>query len=230
MKILSGIALCACVSVMAKVEIKRTVPAQEAINVGLITVHEAIESYNQPVKLLKQYAEDPSVDLILIDIDSPGGQPASTEIIADFITWAREIKPVIAFISNYGTSGAYWLAAACTYIIAPETAVIGSIGVVNELPKKNKNIAFTAGRHKRVRYLADGVIADEDSRLIQQRLDRLYNIFCDVIAQYRNVPAETIKGLEAQIYLGKQALELGLIDQVGTLQDLFNYNIGASKG
>ncbi len=192
------------------------------VNIGYIELTKPIEDFTALVKSLKQYADSPEVDCIIIHINSPGGYPGNSQIIADFIGWVKQVKPVIAFISDSGTSGAYWVAAACSYIIAPETAHIGSIGVVSELPKKNKTISFTAGKFKRVTYLADGLITPEDSDAIQSRLNKTYDIFCRQIAELRNIPVQTVKGFEAQVYLGQEALEHGLIEQTGTIQDVFN--------
>ncbi len=201
----------------------------EAINIGYLSLTDTITDFNETVKKLKTLAEDPTIDIIVLNINSPGGSPGSSQIISDFITWVKQIKPVIAFISDYGTSGAYWIAAACTHIIAPESAFIGSIGVVHELPKKNKSISFTAGKYKRAHYLADGIIDPDDVEKIQERLDLMYDIFCAAISKLRSIPIETIKGLEAQVFLGAQALELGLIDQNGTIRDVFDAAVNLTR-
>ncbi len=216
--------------IQAEVQLIKTEPQKsESISIGYISLTEAISDFNEIVKKLKLLAEDATIDGIVLHINSPGGSPGSSQIIADFITWVRKTKPVIAFISDSGTSGAYWIAAACTHIIAPESALIGSIGVVQEFPKKNKTLSFTAGRYKRAHYLADGVIDPEDVEKIQERLDSMYDIFCKAVAQLRSVDVETIKALEAQVFLGTQALELGLIDQTGTIQDVLDAAIALSN-
>jgi signal peptide peptidase SppA len=202
---------------------------REALNIGYISLTDTITDFNEIVKKLKNLAEDPAIDVIVLHINSPGGSPGSSQIISDFITWVKQIKPVIGFISDSGTSGAYWIAAACSHIIAPESAIIGSIGVVHELPKKNKSISFTAGKYKRAHYLADGVIDPDDVERIQERLDLMYDIFCTAISKLRAIPIETIKSLEAQVFLGIQALELGLIDQNGTIRDVFDVAISMTQ-
>lgn len=210
--------------VSAKVEFtKKPRNDPTSLNIGYITLDQPIESFGEIVKQVKKHTDDSSIDCIILHINSPGGRPGSSQIIADFIAESKRIKPIIAFISDSGTSGAYWVAAACSYIIAPSSAIVGSIGVVSEYPKKNKAIAFTAGKYKRVNYLADGVIAADDAENIQERLDKTYDVFCENIAQLRSIPVETLKSFEAQVYLGEDALKLGLIDQVGTIKDVFEY-------
>jgi signal peptide peptidase SppA len=210
------------ISVAAEVYmLKGEYPKPEAINIGYLSLTDTITDFNETVKKLKILAEDPTIDVIVLNINSPGGSPGSSQIIADFIVWVKQTKPVIAFISDSGTSGAYWIAAACSYIIAPESAIIGSIGVVHELPKKSKTISFTAGKYKRPHYLADGVIEQHYVDKVQERLDLMYDIFCENIAKLRSISVQTIKNLEAQVFLGIQALELGLIDQNGTIRDVF---------
>ncbi|MBY0109810.1 MAG: S49 family peptidase [Candidatus Babeliaceae bacterium] len=212
----------------ADIQLLRNQPLN-AVNIGYISLTDAITDFNELVKKLKNFAEDSTIDTIILHINSPGGSPGSSQIIADFITWVKQTKPVIAFISDSGTSGAYWIAAACTYILAPETAIIGSIGVAHELPKKNKTLSFTAGKYKRPHYLADGVIDPDDQKKIQERLDLMYDIFCKSIATLRSIPVETLKSLEAQVFLGVQARELGLIDQNGTIRDVFDVAVDLTK-
>lgn len=202
--------------------VKKQPDEQTAITIGYIPLIKPIDDFNETVKFLKKYTDDPSIDCIVLQIDSPGGSPGNSQIIADFILWARDIKPVIAFISGSGTSGAYWVAAACSHIIAPETALIGSIGVVSELPKKNPAITFTAGRFKRPHYLAKGIIDPEDAQVIQERLNLTFDIFCENISRLRDIPVETIRNLEAKVLLATQALEVGLIDEIGTLQQVYD--------
>lgn len=211
--------------------VKKPQQEPQALQVAYLTLTKTIEDFEPIVQALKKQVSDTSIDVIILHINSPGGYPGNTQVIADFIEWAKQIKPIIAFVSDMGTSGAYWVAAACSYIIATEPAHIGSIGVVSELPKKNKSIAFTAGRHKRVHYLADGIIDPDDAEMIQERINQSYEIFCTVISRLRHIPVETLKSFEAQVFLGAQALEKGLIDQVGSLQDVFEkaVEMGSTK-
>jgi protease-4 len=221
-------ALIICIfTAQSEIKMVRSQPPaeQSAINIGYISLTKPIEDFNDIVRSLKKHADDPSIDCIVLHINSPGGYPGDSQVIADFIVWAKQTKPVIAFISNSGTSGAYWIAAACTWIIAPETAHIGSIGVVSELPKKNPNITFTAGRYKRPHYLGKGVIDPEDAQVIQERLDLTFDIFCENISKLRTIPVEVIRGLEAQVFLASQAVELGLIDETGTIQQVFDKTV-----
>ena len=214
----------------ADVQLLKSEPTRPAtLNIGYLSLTDDITDFNEVVKKIKLLAQDSDVAAIILHINSPGGSPGSSQIIADFICWAKQLKPIIAFISDSGTSGAYWVAAACTHIIAPESALIGSIGVASELPTKNKTISFTAGKFKRTHYLADGVIDPEHVDAIQQRIDCLYDIFCNAVAQLRDLDVAVIKGLEAHVYLGTQALELGLIDQIGTFKDLFEAALELTK-
>ncbi len=206
-----------------QIKMTRSLPQESPIiSIGYISLTQPITDFNDTVKALKKYADDVSIDCIILHINSPGGLPGNSQIIADFILWTKQFKPVIAFISDSGTSGAYWIAAACSYIIAPETAHIGSIGVACELPKKNNSIALTAGKFKRARYLAKGVIDPEYADLVQKRLDITYDLFCKNIAKLRGLSVETILNFEAQVFLGAQAQQLGLIDEIGTLEQVLH--------
>ena len=81
----------------------------------------------------------PSVQAILLDVDSPGGEVNGCSEVADMIYKARGTKPIIAYASGYCCSGAYWIASACDKIYATDTAVIGSIGVVSIFEKDDEN-------------------------------------------------------------------------------------------
>ena len=108
--------------------------------------------------------KDPTIKAIVLDIDSPGGEVNGCSEVADIIYKARGQKPIIAYASGACCSGAYWIASSCDRILAADTAILGSIGVVSifekndedktieivssQSPNKRPNVQTEAGRAK----------------------------------------------------------------------------------
>lgn len=88
-------------------------------------------SYELLARDFNKALQHPEVKAILFDIDSPGGEVNGCSELADMIFLARGKKPIVAYASGACCSGAYWIASACDRILASDTAVLGSIGVVS---------------------------------------------------------------------------------------------------
>ena len=167
---------------------------------------------------------DPKVKSILLDTDSPGGTVDGTEALAAQIYAARGRKPIVAFANGLMASAAYWVASAADQVVAPETAQVGSIGVIamhydrSEQDQKLgvKRTAIYAGQYKR----AGGdeqPLSDEDREYLQERVDDYYALFLEAVARQRGVDsgqAHQQMG-DGRLFMGKKALKAGLIDQIG---------------
>ena len=167
---------------------------------------------------------DPKVKAILLDTDSPGGTLDGTEALAAQIFGSRGRKPVIAFANGQMASAAYWIASAADQVVAPETAQVGSIGVIamhydrSGLDQKMgvKRTAIFAGQYKR----AGGdeqPLSDADREYLQERVDDYYALFLQAVARQRGVDTDRVHQQmgDGRLFVGKKALKAGLIDQVG---------------
>lgn len=168
---------------------------------------------------------DPSVDSILLSIDSPGGTVSGLEAAGNAIRAASEQKPVIAFASGMMTSAAYWLASAADRIIAESTAEIGSIGVLmchydfSEMDKADglKRTYLAAGKYKAIGNDAEP-LGETARQVFQDELDYLYGLFVETVAKNRGVSNEEAAAMaDGKVFIGQQALTAGLIDEVGSL-------------
>lgn len=171
--------------------------------------------------------DDNQVRAIVLDIDSPGGAADGNKEVADFIYESRGQKPIIAFANGLMASAAMWIGSAADTIIATPSASVGSIGVAmthydfSEQDKERgiKRTVISAGKYKRISS-DEKPLSEEGKEYMQSMADYLYSMFIDGIAQNRGVSAETVleKMADGKIFIGKQALEAGLVDRIGTIE------------
>lgn len=177
-------------------------------------------------KAFERGLADENVKGIALVIDSPGGMVSGNFDLVDRLFAARGTKPVRAYASEYAFSAAYSIASAADSITLPRTGEVGSIGVVTthlDVSKAYEEIGFKvtfifAGKHKvdgnAYEPLPDGVKAD-----IQADIDYLYGIFVDTVARNRGLEANAVRATEADTFRADEALEAGLADFVGPLDN-----------
>lgn len=168
---------------------------------------------------LQTAAEDPSIERIILEVDSPGGQATG---IAELASQIRAIdKPVIAYVDGMAASAAYWLAAAANQIVAASTAMLGSIGVVASYrPEKDGPIKIISS----VSPLKQAAPDTEEGRAEAQRVvDELAAVFVQDVAAYRGTTPEIVASQFGRggVLVGKAAVTAGMADRVGTFESLF---------
>jgi protease IV len=186
---------------------------------------------------VEQFAEkldlaacDKQVKAVLLRVNSPGGTVAASQIMYDALRRFREKthKPVYAHILDLGASGGYYVACGAENITAQSTSITGSIGVLIQ------TVSF-AGTMSKLGIKADAIksgpmkdmasplkeMSAEDRKVLQVMVNEFYGQFLKVVGENRkNLKPERIKELaDGRVYTGQQALDLGLIDQVCTLED-----------
>ncbi len=165
---------------------------------------------------------DEDVKAIIIEINSPGGSVVASDEIANMIKKAN--KPVVAWIGEMGTSGAYYVASACDYIVASKGSLTGSIGVISVftdysglLKKLGINVTvIKAGKYKD---MGSGYrpLTEEEIEMLENISYQIYELFIEEVAENRNLSKEYVKKIaEGRLYTGIQAKEVGLVDDVGT--------------
>ncbi len=170
---------------------------------------------------------EPEIKAIILEINSPGGSiVAANQIIEEIKDLKKEKKKVIAYISEIGTSAAYYVASACDYIIADEDSFTGSIGVIAIIPNIEKFMeewGFEVEILKEGKFKAMGNIfekmSDEERRIWEKLLKEAYNNFKNKIIEFRGEKlnrSEFEKVADGRILSGRQALKIGLIDDIGT--------------
>lgn len=195
-------------------------------SMGMLDDWSGLTSYTAIRRSFDAALADPAVREIVFDIDSGGGECAGLEDLVTHLVAARGTKPVTAIINEYACSAAYWLASAADHIIAPRSAVVGSIGVVamhvdqSEYDAKRgiKPTLVHAGAHK-VDHTPHAPLNDAGRAWLQTHVDALYEMFVDGVAGNRGLEADAVRATEAQVYLADAALAIGLIDEVASASD-----------
>ena len=168
---------------------------------------------------------DPEVAAIVLDVDSPGGEANGVNEVAGMIHQARAQKPIHAYVSYLGASGAYWIASAADRIVVDATALLGSVGVVSMVVDTSRQdqergivrIVSTQSPRK----LAEPS-TEEGRAEIQQRADALADVFVDAVARNRGVAREQVLEQFGRggIVVGRNAVEAGMADSLGSLESV----------
>lgn len=218
-------------------EIKPHFP-QAKNNIGLIVASGNIVDGNAPEGqiggdtlsgLIQQASDDDSLKALIIRVDSGGGSAFASEIIREKIANARENGlPIYISMGSVAASGGYWLATAADEIWALPTTITGSIGVWGLVP--NFSAAMNRlGIHSdgfgttpiSDIYQVDRPLSEDSQQVFQSGVDSIYRRFIALVAEARDQSPEDIhKVAQGRVWTGQKALELGLVDQLGTLDDL----------
>lgn len=164
---------------------------------------------------------------ILLDIESPGGSVDGPFELSDFIYESRGTKPIYAFANGLMASAAYLIGSAADKIIGTQTAQVGSIGIITkhfDRSRRNEQqgvteTIITSGKYKAVGS-DNKPLSKEDAQYIQDRLDHYYTLFIDLVARNRGVSVKTVISdmADGRIFIGQQAKDAGLIDEIGTME------------
>jgi protease-4 len=194
---------------------------------GVILPFHGMEDYPLTVtpQLVRDFMDraeaDPSIEAVLVEINSPGGTPVAAEQIAERL---RESSvPVLTLIGDIGASGGYLVAAAGEHVIASPMSDVGSIGVTMsylEESEKNDEEGITFVQLARGEFKDAGnpnkPLTDAERERFEADLDIVYQEFITQVAQYRGVEREQIAALaDGATMPGVRALEAGLVDQLG---------------
>lgn len=178
---------------------------------------------------LRKAAEDTSVKAVLLKINSPGGSVTSAEEISREIKRFKETskKPIVAAMGDSGASAAYYIASDCDKIYANSSTLTGSIGVylagmnVEEVYKKIgiSPVLIKSGKHKDI-MSPNRPMTEEERTIMQNMVNEMYEDFIKTVSEGRKKPLEEVRALaDGRVYTGKQAKELGLVDEIGNYYD-----------
>ena len=177
--------------------------------------------YNGIVARLQQAVSDPSVDGILLDMDTPGGLVAGAYDCSDIIARVRDIKPVWALANDMNCSAGQLLASAASRRMVTQTARTGSIGVMvahsnygEALKKKGVEITLIySGKHK-VDGNPYGSLPPEVREQFQARIDATRQMFAERVSEYTGMSVQAVLDTEAAVYSGREAIDAGLADEL----------------
>jgi len=172
---------------------------------------------------LERAREDYAVKAVVLQIESPGGSVAACQEILNEIEQVE--KPIVVSFGTMAASGGYFISAKADKIVAQPGTLTGSIGVISQVPNLKglyeklgiEMEVFTAGKYKDM-YAGVRELTPEERELLQEMTDELYDQFVQVVVDGRGLSETKVRDLATgQLYTGKQAKELGLVDELGGL-------------
>ncbi len=174
---------------------------------------------------------DDNIKAVILEIDSPGGEVVPSEILFNFFKTLSKKKPVVTSIKGLAASGAYMVALSSDFIVAYNTSLVGSIGVliqnidVQELIQKI-GIKIDLVKSSPLKATPNPYeTMDEDTHMVlKEQINDIYSYFLDLFIRERKIkPSEARDIANGQVYTGKQALEYHLIDKIGGLDEVKEY-------
>lgn len=178
-----------------------------------------------------EMGKDDDYDAIVVRVNSPGGSSYISEQLWYAVHKANESKPVVISMGDYAASGGYYMSSGASYIFAEPSTITGSIGIFGVVPNATK-LANKIGVHqdmvKTARYADLGAMdrpwTEEERALFQQYVNRGYALFLKRVSEGRNMTTAQVDSIaQGRVWTGAQALELGLVDELGGLQDAVAY-------
>ena len=183
-------------------------------------------------KIIADVRNDNSVSAVVLRVNSPGGSAIAAEKIKAELDLFGDDVPVIASYGDYAASGGYWISTNCDYIFSNATTLTGSIGVFSMVPdvggiiKDKLHVTITpvnsnehADMHNMMRPLDSKEVA-----YMQASVERIYDRFTAIVAEGRDMTVEDVDAIaQGRVWTGAEALEINLVDQIGTIEDAIEY-------
>jgi len=195
--------------------------------IALIRIEGPIIDSTATLDEMKDYVKDSSIKAIVLRIDSPGGAVAPSQEIYEEVRKAVAKKKIVVSMGSVAASGGYYIASPATRIIANPGTLTGSIGVIMEIPNVEglmnkigvKTEVIKSGRHKDIASVFRG-IKKEEKQILQSVLDNVHEQFILAVAEGRKMlHDDVVRIADGRVFTGEQALKIGLVDELGNLED-----------
>ena len=178
------------------------------------------------VRLIRKAYRDESVKALVLRVDSGGGSAYASEVIADELEKFKQSgRPIVASMSSVAASGGYYISAPADKIFANPTTITGSIGVGGFIPTFERALD-QIGIHEDGYSTVDlttspfQTLTEKDKEIIQMSVDDIYVKFITKVAEGRSMSVEEVDAIaRGRVWIGEKALEIGLIDELGDLED-----------
>ncbi|HIG60438.1 MAG TPA: signal peptide peptidase SppA [Gammaproteobacteria bacterium] len=216
---------------------ERTPKPQEADKIAVITVvGSIIDGFadagtigsRSVLALIDKARQDDKVKAIVLRVDSGGGSKTASEVIRRELQHAQEAGiPVVASMGSVAASGGYWISATADRIFAHPNTITGSIGIFGLIPTFEKTLSRYGifGDGVGTTNIAGAISLDRGidpvyAELIQLNIEGGYQQFIETVASGRDLSVEQVDAIaQGRVWTGSKALEIGLIDEIGGLQD-----------
>jgi len=207
---------------------------------GEIKYGEGDETYigqESIIKALRKAVKNKDVKAIVLRVNSPGGSSLASELIWRELELTKKEKPLVVSMGNYAASGGYYISCNASKIFAEPTTITGSIGVFGMVPNFSQfveNIGINAEQvttnKNSLAYSAFEPMTDEFYEMTKEGVVEVYETFINRVATGRNMNPEKVKEIaQGRVWSGTQALNNGLVDELGNLEDAINYAAGLAN-
>lgn len=188
-------------------------------------------SSNKITKLLKEAREKESIKSVVLRVNSPGGSALASDEIWREVKLTNEVKPVIVSMGDVAASGGYYIAAGASRIFAQENTITGSIGVFGVIPftgnmlEDKLGLSFDRVQTNNHAVMSTNKRLDEvEMEAIQAEVDEIYEDFLEIVADGRKMSKASVNEIaRGRVWTGKDALNIGLVDEIGGLNEAVNY-------
>lgn len=190
-------------------------------------------------KIIQDVRNDKDVKAVVLRVSSPGGSVLASEKIKAELDLLRESVPVIASYGEYAASGGYWISANSDYIFSNATTLTGSIGVFSMIPDiggtlKNKlhvNVTPVNSNEHADMYGMIRPLDNKEVAYMQASVEKIYDKFTSIVAAGRDMTVEDVDAIaQGRVWTGAEALGIGLVDQIGTIEDAIKYAATSIEG
>jgi len=182
------------------------------------------------INALRTARKNNTVKGIVLRVNSPGGSALASELMWRELELAKQEKPLVVSMGDYATSGGYYIACNANYIFAEPTTITGSIGVfgmVLNLEDVSGRLGINAEQvhtNKSPFYSSFEPMSDEFRGVLKQGIEETYTTFIERVSEGRKMKTDKVHAIaQGRVWSGTDAVEVGLVDEVGTLEDAIAY-------
>lgn len=195
---------------------------------GLLSI--GLSSVETIKRQLEQAREDAHVKAVVLRVNSPGGEVTASDTLYAAVKETAAKKPVVVFMDSMAASGGYYIACGANKVVATETTLTGSIGVIIDTLNYSQLFdkvglqanTFVSGAFKDSLSGARPMREDEKA-YIQNLVSQMYERFLGIVSEARKVPKDVLRNgvADGRVLTGREALEAGLVDQIGYVEDAY---------
>jgi protease-4 len=200
--------------------------------IGLIRIEGVIADSREALDQLEKFQRSQTIRAVVLRINSPGGGVAPAQEIYEELnkTRSQHRKPIVASMGSLAASGGYYIACASDRIFANPGSITGSIGVIMQLANISrllekvgvKATVIKSGEHKDMGSMTKD-ISPGDQKIFQEVLDDVHDQFVEAVVKGRKLDKGKVAEIaDGRIFTGRQAVGLGLVDELGDLSDAIN--------
>lgn len=183
-------------------------------------------------KIISDVRKDSTIKAVVLRVNSPGGSVLASEKIKTELDLLRQTRPVIASYGDYAASGGYWISANCDKIYSNATTLTGSIGVFSMIPDLSGTLKDKI--HVTVTPVNSNAHADmytglrpldvRETAYMQASVENIYDKFTALVAAGRGMTVPQVDEIaQGRVWSGADAIKIGLVDEIGTIEDAINY-------